>query len=168
MHTLIQPLRSPSLERLTPDDSAILLANARQLQRASAASQAGLLLRGKKLALLCEFDDAADAVLFRAAAAGLGAHVAHVRPSLAELSEPRSFEHTARVLGRLYDAIECQGMDAELVRRLGEQAGVPVYAALASPGHASAALAPLLADPALPPADGRTLVLQAALLSTIL
>jgi ornithine carbamoyltransferase len=167
MQSFIQPLRSPSLDRLSPVDADILLANARQLQRVVEAGQTASLLRGKKLALLCESEEAADALLFRRAAADLGAHVAHIRPSLPELSAQRILQHTARVLGRLYDAVECQGLASDLVTFLGHEAGVPVYDAIASPTHATARLALLLGDDRSQ-AECRQLILQAALVSTLL
>ena len=96
----------------------------------------------------------------------MGAHVAHIRPSLTELSTLPDVQRTARMLGRLYDAIECQGMATELVHQVGVEAGVPVYDALASAKHPTARLADLLEGDASPP-DKRRFVLQAVLLSTI-
>jgi ornithine carbamoyltransferase len=88
-------------------------------------------LRGRKLCLMAEDADSEAARLFRQAATGLGAHVAHVRPSLSELSTPQELRDTARMLGRLYDAIECQGMAAAVVRQLANEAGVVVFEGLA-------------------------------------
>ena len=124
------------------------------------------LLRGKNLGLLCEADDDGDAALFRRAAVELGAHVAHIRPSLSELSTPQEVQHTARMLGRLYDAVECQGMAPALVQQVGNDAGVPVYDGIASQDHPTARLAALL-DGDAAPADNRRFVLQAVLLSTL-
>jgi ornithine carbamoyltransferase len=167
MPSFIQPLQGPRLDRLSPADADILLANARQLQGIAEASQTANLLRGKKLGLLCESEEDVDALRFRRAAAELGAHVAHIRPSLSEPSAPRVLQRTARVLGRLYDAIECQGLATELVRFLGDEAGVPVYDAIASATHPTAALAPLLGDER-PAEENRSLILQAVLVSTLL
>ena len=166
MHTVLIPIRSASLEQLSPADSDILLGNARLLQRATAPSQTGNLLRGKKLALLCESDAGADADLFRSAAAALGAHVSHIRPRLSDLSEPDVLQHTARMLGRLYDGIECQGLTPALVEAVSLEAGVPVYDGLASPSHPTARLAALLGGEEAP-GEMRELVLQTVLLSTL-
>ena len=73
---------------------------------------------------------------------------------------------TARMLGRLYDAVECQGMAADLVHRLGADAGVPVYDAIASQRHPTAKLDGLLGGDS-PALDKRRFVLQAVLLSTV-
>lgn len=151
---------------MSPRDVTAVLASARTLQRAAGAGKVQPLLRGKNLGLLCQTDDGGDAALFRRAAAELGAHVAHIRPSLSELSTPQEVQHTARVLGRLYDAVECQGMAPALVQQVGNDAGVPVYDGIASQDHPTALLAELLGGHTSP-ADNRCFVLQAVLLSTI-
>src|SRR6476620_5399746 len=61
--TVLTPVSSARLESLSAGDSDILLDNARLLQRAVEPRQT--LLRGKKLALLCESEEGADATLFR-------------------------------------------------------------------------------------------------------
>jgi ornithine carbamoyltransferase len=151
---------------MMPIDVSALLANARSLQRAAQAGKIQPLLRGKKLGLLCDADEDRDAAMFRRAAMELGAHVAYIRPSLTERSSLQEVEHTARVLGRLYDAVECQGMAPALVAQVGNEAGVPVYNAVASPNHPTARLAEQLGD-ATTPEENRRFVLQAVLLSTI-
>lgn len=166
---MVPTLRQRSLqafEQMSPDDVSALLASALALRRAAQAGATQPLLRGKNLGLLCEADYHGDAALFRRAAAELGARVAHIRPSLSELSTPLEVQHTSRVLGRLYDALECQGMAPALVQQVGLDAGVPVYDGIASLGHPTARLAALLADDASP-IDNRRFVLQAVLLSTI-
>ena len=150
---------------MSPHDVSALLANAWTLQRAAKAGQTQPLLRGKNLGLLCEVDDD-DAALFRRAAMEMGARVAHIRPSLSELSTPQEVQHTARMLGRLYDAVECQGMAPALVQQVSNEAGVPVYDGIASKDHPTARLAELLGNGSRP-ADNRRFVLQALLLSTI-
>ena len=150
---------------MSPPDLNAVLVNARALQRAAQAGKTQPLLRGKNLALLCEADSG-DAELFRHAAAELGAHVAHIRPSLSELSTVQDVQNTARMLGRLYDAVECQGLAPALVDQVANDAGVPIYSGIASPDHPTAKLAELLGEATLP-ADNRRYVLQAVLLISI-
>jgi ornithine carbamoyltransferase len=133
---------------------------AQALRQAALAGEALPLLKGKKLGLLCEDVHAAPALLFQRAASGLGAHVAHVRPSLSHLSSPQEVQHTARMLGRLYDAVECQGMPPGLVRHIGLYAGVPVFDHLAG-------AADRLDDVAADTGDSRCFVLQALLLQAL-
>ena len=158
---------------LSPDhlssrcDLACVLASARGLQRAAADAGGVLpLLRGKKLGLLCEDDTSADAQLFRQSAEELGSHVAHVRPSLSELTTALEVRHAANMLGRLYDAVECQDLSPALVREVRKEAGIPVYDGVGLCHHATATLAELH-DSSGSAADRRRFVLQAALLQTI-
>jgi ornithine carbamoyltransferase len=149
---------------MSADTESALLAQALALQRAALAGQPQQLLRGKNFALLSAVVGASDeADLFRSAAAALGAHVAHVRASLVETSTAREVEHTARLLARLYDAVECQGMTAALVQRLGRAVDMPVYDRLASAQHPSARLADRL-GPESPAEARRCYVLQAVLI----
>ena len=154
---------APSL----PFDPQGVLAQARALRSAAQAGALQPLLRGKRLGLLCEDEAGGDAELFRRAAHELGADVAHIRPSLSSLSSGQQVEHTARVLGRLYDALECQGMARELVDRIREQADVPVYDGLASAAHPTAELA-LQLGPEVPAIDARRYLLQAALIGSLI
>lgn len=166
-NTVLIPLHSATLEKqLARRESDLLLGNARVLQSAADPGQTTSLLRGKKLALLCESEDGDDAILFRSAASALGAHVSHIRPRLTDLSGPDDFQHTARMLGRLYDGIECQGIAPELVEVIGRESGVPVYDGLASARHPTALLAAML-DAEASPARQRELILQTVLLSTL-
>ena len=142
-----------------------VLEEARGLERTSLDGSMKARMRGKKLGLLSEADDD-DAALFCRAAAELGAHVSHVRPSLSELSTPQEIRRTAQLLGRLYDAVECQGMARSLVEQLRNDAGVPVYDGIACSHHPTAGLAEQL-GPETSLQENRLLVLQAMLLGTI-
>lgn len=143
-----------------------LQAHARQLLQATQAGRQQPLLRGKKLGLLCASEDSESAGLFRHAAEALGAHVARLPVSLSALSSPQEVQHTARLLGRLYDAIECQDMDSSLVARVRQEAGVPVFDAIAAPAHPSARWAIELDGPGSSD-DKRLSLLQALLLSEL-
>jgi len=142
-----------------------LLASARLLQRAEPGSDTERLLRGKNLGLVCDSESGFDAILFRDAAAALGATVSYLRPELAPPGETAGSAplRAARLLGRLYDGIECQGLAPALVRQLANEAGVPVFDGLATAAHPSARLALELAgdDPA---ERKRRLIVQAVLL----
>ena len=155
-----------SCAEFSPAESEALLASARALQRAAAAGRALPLLHGKNLGLLCHDDRQQDARLFREAAAALGAHVAHIGMGLSEHSAPQEVAHTARLLGRLYDAVECQGLVHEVVQQIAAEAGVAIYDGIATPQHPSAHLAAQLGgDGSL--AENRRFVLQALLLDSI-
>ena len=166
MHPTLSHHGALGLDPIAPCDLSIVLDRARALQLATQAGDFRASLRGRKFGLMCKSDDSGEAALFRRAAVELGAHVAHIRPSLTGLSTPEDVQHTARMLGRLYDAVECQGMPADLVRQMGIDAGVPVYDGIASQHHPTAKLVDLLGGDSSA-LGKRRFVLQAVLLSTV-
>jgi ornithine carbamoyltransferase len=152
--------------QLSPLKVASLLCRARMLQRDALDGNTPRLLRGKNLGLLCEAQPDEAQALFHRAAGELGAHVAVMRPGLSLASAPQEVQDTARMLGRLYEAVECQGMDPALVQHIGRHAGIPVFDGAAMKDHPADRLAELLGD-RTPLADNRRFVLQALLLEAI-
>ena len=142
------------------------LAEARALLEAAQAGRLDPCLRGKKLALLSDDAGSSAALLFQRAAGALGAHVAIVRPSAAELTTPEKTRVTAHLLGRLYDAVECQGLPALLVQQYRDLAGVPVFDGAATAGHPTAQLVDGWEGSASE-ADKRCAVLQVVLVRSI-
>lgn len=157
---------SPACQHLSAAQAAALVARASELQRAAAEGSRQPLLRGKNLGLLCSDDRALDATLFRRAATELGAHVAHIRPSFGAAGEDADVLRTAQLLGRLYDAVDCEGLPHALVEQIAAEAGVPVFDGLAQPQHPTAALAGSIAGDC-PEPDKRRFLLQALLVSTV-
>lgn len=153
-----------SVDFSNPVQAAALLRQARALARADAA---GLqLMAGKQLALLSPDCADAGAVEFVEAARALGAHVSFVQAGLNEGSSETQIAAMARMLGQLYDAVECQHLPAELVSHLARGAGIPVFAGLATPEHPTASLAQQLGGDATAQAKRRSIV-QAALLVSL-
>ena len=157
-------LRSHDLEHLTGAEEALLLGNARMLWEADRAGRLPMLLRGKHLGLLCDDEFDSDAGMFRDAAVRLGARVSHIRISQIDSSEPHLLRQTARMLGRLYDGIGCQGVPHDLVRAIRADAGVPVYHDISSARHPAARLMHLLPEATT---DLRPVVLLTVLASTL-
>jgi ornithine carbamoyltransferase len=155
-------------EKMSPRELATLVDDARALQRSAEAGAMQPLLRGRRFGLLDATGDAGkdDIALFDRAAIELGAQVAHIGPYLTELSAPREVDDTAHVLGRLYDAVVCQGMAPALVQRLSAEAGIPVYDGIASPSHPLAEAADLLGF-AISAVDKRRFLLQALLVRSM-
>lgn len=158
-------------EALSPLDTRVLLARAGELlvSQRSPAERPGAhqnLLRGKHIGLLCSPAHAHDGLLFTRAATALGAEVAPLRVSLAALGTPAQVQRMARVLGRLYDAVECLGLAPELVRCIGVESGVPVFEGLASGQHPTLRLASALG--LQPGTDAaRCVMIQTVLLSVL-
>lgn len=151
---------------LSPLEVTSLLERARLLQRAALEGNTPKLLRGKNLGLLCDAPPDQAQALFRSAAEELGARVAVMHPGLSLLSAPQEVQDTARMLGRLYEAVECQGLDAGLVQSIGQHAGIPVFDGAATENHPTRRLAGRLGDKT-GLADNRRFVLQALLLDAV-
>lgn len=144
----------------SPAQAAALLRQARALARAGAVGPQ--LLAGTQLALLSPNAQGEAALEFIEAAKALGAHVSFVQAGLDEGSSAAQIDATARMLGQLYDAVECQQLPVELVRRIARGAGIPVFAGLAMPAHPTGAFVAQLDGDASPQVKRRS-VLQAAL-----
>ena len=152
------------LDRGNPADLAALLSRAQAMRLSGMLdSRRPALLCDKHLALLCAGVPGEAVALFTRAASALGARVAVLSADLAA-PDPRDDAKVARLLSRLYDAIECQGLPAARVARIGRLAGLPAYCGLAGAGHPTAALVPLLG---LPADQARELLVQAALVATL-
>lgn len=130
-----------SLDELTAPDARALLATARAFKQAKGH---GLPLKGKHVAVLCECPPGAVADVFTVAARGLGAQVTSIRPSESRLVDSDDIRAMARILGRLYDAIECDGMDPAFMLELARTAAVPVTNVLLQDRHPTRMLADLM------------------------
>jgi ornithine carbamoyltransferase len=102
------------------------------------------LLRGKEIALIFEKTSTRTRSAFEVAAYDQGAHVTYLDPSGSQLGHKESIADTARVLGRMYDAIEFRGSAHSDVEQLAANAGVPVYNGLTDDWHPTQMLADFL------------------------
>ena len=73
-----------------------------------------------------------------------GANVTFIGPSGSHMGHKETVKDTARVLGRMYDAIEFRGFDEAAADELAEWAGVPVYNGLTDEWHPTQILADFL------------------------
>jgi ornithine carbamoyltransferase len=101
-------------------------------------------LEGKEIALIFEKTSTRTRSAFEVAAFDQGAHVTYLDPSGSQLGHKESVADTARVLGRMYDAIEFRGSRQDDVEELAEHAGVPVYNGLTDEWHPTQMLADFL------------------------
>ena len=145
----------------SPAGVAALLLQARALSDADAFKSKPL--RGKKLALLSWAPGDDDDREFVQAATALGAHVSFVQPEFDAATSADQIDATARLLSRLYDAVECQHLPEPLVRRIASRINVPVFNGLALAGHCTSSLAGEL-DVTTPLPDRRRRILQAVLI----
>jgi len=101
-------------------------------------------LEGKEIALIFEKTSTRTRSAFEVAAYDQGAHVTYLDPSGSQMGHKESVADTARVLGRMYDAIEYRGNRQEDVEALAEHSGVPVYNGLTDEWHPTQMLADFL------------------------
>jgi ornithine carbamoyltransferase len=101
-------------------------------------------LTGKNIALIFEKDSTRTRCAFEVAAYDQGAHVTYLGPSGSHMGSKETVKDTARVLGRMYDAIEYRGFGQEIAEVLAEHAGVPVYNGLTDEWHPTQVLADFL------------------------
>jgi len=101
-------------------------------------------LDGKDIALIFEKTSTRTRAAFEVAAHDQGAHVTYLDPTGSQLGHKESIADTARVLGRMYDAIEFRGNAQDDVEELARFAGVPVYNGLTNEWHPTQMLADFL------------------------
>lgn len=121
-----------------------LLDLARDLKRAKYAGTEVPRLRGKNVALIFEKDSTRTRCAFEVACYDQGANVTYLGPSGSQIGKKETMKDTARVLGRMYDAIEYRGYGQAIVEELAKWAGVPVYNGLTDEFHPTQILADLL------------------------
>src|SRR6185312_8940641 len=127
-----------------PRDLRFLLKLAEALKLAKYAGTEVRQLTGKEIALIFEKTSTRTRSAFEVASYDQGAHVTYLDPSGSQLGHKESVADTARVLGRMYDAIEFRGNAQTDVEELGAYAGVPVYNGLTNEWHPTQMLADFL------------------------
>ena len=116
----------------------------RDLKRAKYAGTEQQKLKGKNIALIFEKTSTRTRCAFEVAAYDQGAQVTYIDPNSSQIGHKESMKDTARVLGRMYDAIEYRGFKQEIVDELAEYAGVPVFNGLTDEFHPTQMLAVVL------------------------
>ena len=128
----------------TPDEISDLLDLAASLKEKKKRGEPHRLCEGKNIALLFEKTSTRTRCAFEVAAADLGMHPVYLDPKSSQMGKKESIPDTARVLGRMFDAIEYRGYGQEIVEDLAAYAGVPVYNGLTNEFHPTQILADFL------------------------
>jgi ornithine carbamoyltransferase len=121
-----------------------LLALSKSLKQAKYAGTEVQRLRGKEIALIFEKSSTRTRAAFEVATFDQGGHVTYLDPSGSQMGHKESIADTARVLGRMFDAIEFRGAAHTAVEELAANAGVPVYNGLTDEWHPTQMLADFL------------------------
>jgi ornithine carbamoyltransferase len=175
MHLPAPPLLL-TLDAVPTADGEAVLHLARRLRTMTHTGALPPLLDSKHLGLLSPGHRNSSQGAVASAAQGLGARVAWVPPMTEQTGDDGpQIRDTARLLGRFYDALDCDGLPAGLVQCLRRDSGVPVYEGLGRQDHPLAQLLPhlhkdLAQAPGAPGGgeDGHRLLLQALLVHTLL
>ncbi|GAA3214434.1 hypothetical protein GCM10020256_15260 [Streptomyces thermocoprophilus] len=136
----------PFLKELdfTAEEFRGLIELAAELKAAKKAGTETPYLRGRNIALIFEKTSTRTRCAFEVAAADQGAHTTYLDPSGSQIGHKESVKDTARVLGRMYDAIQYRGDSQDKVEELAAYAGVPVYNGLTDDWHPTQMLADVL------------------------
>ena len=124
-----------TLDDYSPSDIRFLLRLAAELKAAKLAGTERQRLAGRNIALIFEKDSTRTRTGFEVAAYDQGAHVTYLGPTGSQIGHKESMKDTARVLGRVYDAIEYRGFGQKIAEELAAHAGVPVYNGLTNETH---------------------------------
>lgn len=133
-----------SLVNHSSDDLRFLLGLARDLKRAKYSGTEKRHLIGKNIALIFEKTSTRTRCAFEVAAYDQGANVTYIDPTSSQIGHKETMKDTARVLGRMYDAIEYRGFSQEIVQELADYARVPIFNGLTNEYHPTQMLADVL------------------------
>jgi ornithine carbamoyltransferase len=133
-----------TLNDYSAEEIVYLLDLSAKLKADKKAGQEEKRLAGKEIALIFEKDSTRTRCAFEVAAYDQGAHVTFIGPSGSHMGHKETAKDTARVLGRMYDAIEYRGFSEDTADELAQWAGVPVYNGLTDDWHPTQILADFL------------------------
>ncbi len=133
-----------TLEDYSADEIRYLIDLSAELKAAKRAGTEEQKLVGREIALIFEKDSTRTRCAFEVAAFDQGAHVTFIGPSGSHMGHKETVKDTARVLGRMYDAIEYRGFGEAIADELARWAGVPVYNGLTDEWHPTQMLADFL------------------------
>jgi ornithine carbamoyltransferase len=133
-----------NLSDFSPGEITYLLDLAAELKSAKKEGREEQKLVGREIALIFEKDSTRTRCAFEVAAYDQGAHVTFIGPSGSHIGHKETAKDTARVLGRMYDAIEYRGFAQTEAEELARWSGVPVYNGLTDEWHPTQILADFL------------------------
>jgi ornithine carbamoyltransferase len=129
------------LSDLTPPEIRFLLDLSHTMKKEKQGGTGRRRLAGKNICLIFEKTSTRTRCAFEVAAYDMGMGVTYLDPSGSQIGHKESIKDTARVLGRMYDAIEYRGFAQSIVDDLAKHAGVPVYNGLTDDSHPTQILA---------------------------
>ena len=133
-----------TLKDWTPVEVRFVLDLSRKVKKERTAGKRPRRFEGSTLALLFEKRSTRTRCAFETAFGEEGGHPVFLSTADIHLGTKEALEDTARVLGRMFDAIEFRGFKQSTVETLATWAGVPVYNGLTDEWHPTQVLADLM------------------------
>ena len=128
----------------TPEEIGYLLKLSHEVKKDSHSGKVHQRFVGKTLALIFEKRSTRTRCAFETAFGEEGGHPVFLSTQDIQLGAKESIEDTARVLGRMFSAIEFRGFKQTTVETLARESGVPVYNGLTDLYHPTQALADVM------------------------
>ena len=128
-----------TLTDFTKEEIRYLLDLSHALKAKKKRGEMGNSLKGKNIVLLFDKSSTRTRCAFEVAALDEGAHVTFLTNS--QMNKKESLEDTAKVLGRMYDAIEYRGFAQTTAEDLAKYSEVPVWNGLTDIDHPTQVLA---------------------------
>jgi len=142
----------------SPEEIQYLLNLSKKVKAETKSGKVFRRFEGKTLAMLFEKRSTRTRCAFETAFGEEGGHPVFLSTQDIQLGGKESLEDTARVLGRMFSAIQFRGFKQETVETLAKFSGVPVYNGLTDLFHPTQALADILTlEENLGAVKGRTL-----------
>jgi len=101
-------------------------------------------LKGKNIVLIFEKSSTRTRSSFEVAAYQQGANTTYLSPSNSQFGYKETVEDSARVLGKMYDAIAYRGYSQQDVEKIAKYSGIPVWNGLTDEFHPTQILADFL------------------------
>jgi ornithine carbamoyltransferase len=124
----------------TPDEWRSLLHLTKLLKLEQRTGPRHKRLAEANIAVIFEKASTRTRCAFEVAAHQQGAHITYLDPSGSHMGRKESAKDSARVLGRMYDAIEYRGASQTTLETLAQHAGVPVWNGLTDQWHPTQSL----------------------------
>jgi ornithine carbamoyltransferase len=142
----------------TGEEIRSLLDLSKQVKAEKQGSEVARRFTGKTIALLFEKRSTRTRCAFETAFGEEGGHPVFLSMQDIQLGAKESIEDTARVLGRMFSAIQFRGFKQSTAEILAKYAGVPVYNGLTDDFHPTQALADIMTlEESFGPSRGKTL-----------
>ncbi len=142
----------------TPGEIRYLLDLARRVKQEAGEGRRLQRFQGLTLAMIFEKNSTRTRCAFETAFGEEGGHPVFLSLRDIQLGAKETVEDTARVLGRMFDALEFRGFEQKTAETLSRESGIPVYNGLTDLYHPTQVLADLMTlEEAAGSLEGRTL-----------